>query len=254
VTGPAGPALLAASGLGLVVLALTTAARPVAPVPDRAGYFDRWSALHGGYDPRAASVWVRGWLTLVYLVGRPLARRGVSPDVVTLAAVWLALAVLVTAAHGGRWSLLAGGLLVASGLFDSLDGCVAVLQGRPSRWGYVLDSVVDRVSDALHLAAAVAVGAPGPLAVVCGVGVFLLEYARARAANAGGDEVGRITVGERPTRVILLSGALLGAGGLPSYADAAATGGVAVLAGFTAVGLGQLLVAVRRQLAALPPP
>ncbi|MCW2608625.1 MAG: CDP-diacylglycerol--glycerol-3-phosphate 3-phosphatidyltransferase [Frankiales bacterium] len=246
--------LLGLTGLGvaLVVLGLVTARRPEHEVADKDGYFDRWQELHGGYDPRTATVWVRLWLTLVFRIGRPLARRGVQPDVVTLSSVWIALAVFVPAAEGGHWPILAGWVLVASGLFDTLDGCVAVLERRTTKWGYVLDSLVDRVNDVVYLVAVVSVGAPPELAVVCGVGFFLMEYARARAGNAGGDEVGRVTVGERPMRVIFLSASIHFGGVFVAHADTVATVGLSVMTAFTAVGLVQLLVALRRQLLALP--
>ena len=243
---------LAAAGVALVVLALATARRPDGEVPSRDAYFDRWQELHGGYDPRTATVWVRFWLTLVYRIGRPLARRGVQPDVVTLSSVWFALAVFVPASEGGYWPMLAGWVLVASGLFDTLDGCVAVLEKRTTKWGYVLDSLVDRVNDVIYLAAVVSVGAPLELAIACGVGFFLLEYARARAGNAGGDEVGTVTVGERPMRVIFLSASIHFGGVFVAHAETVSTVGMSVLAAFTAVGLVQLFVAVRRQLLGLP--
>lgn len=244
--------LLLVVGAALVVLGLATAERPAHRIADRDGYFDQWQVLHGGYDPRTATVWVRFWLTLVHRIGRPLARRGVQPDVVTLSSVWIALAVFVPAAAGGHWPILAGWVLVASGLFDTLDGCVAVLERRTTRWGYVLDSLVDRVNDVVYLVAVVSVGAPLRLAVVCGVGFLLLEYARARAGNAGGDEVGRVTVGERPMRVIFLSASIHFGGVFVAHAATVATVGLSVMTAFTAVGLVQLLVALRRQLLALP--
>ncbi len=244
--------VLALVGLLLGVLALRTARRPEHPVPDRDGYFDRWSVLHGGYDPRTATVWVRFWLTLVYRIARPLARRGVQPDVVTASSLWFALAVFVPASAGGYWPILAGWVLVASGLFDTLDGCVAVLEERTSKWGYVLDSLVDRLNDVVYLAAVVSVGAPLPLAIAVGVGFFLLEYVRARAGNAGGDEVGTVTVGERPMRVIFLSASIHFGGVFVGHAELVATVGLSVMTAFTAVALVQLLVAVRRQLLALP--
>jgi phosphatidylglycerophosphate synthase len=236
----------------LACLAVATARRPGHDVPDRDGYFDRWQVLHGGYDPRTATVWVRFWLTLVHRIGRPIARAGVQPDVVTLSSVWFALAVLVPVSAGGHWPVLAGWVLVGSGLLDNLDGCVAVLQGRTSRWGYVLDSLVDRINDVVYLAAAVWVGAPLRVAIAVGVGFFLLEYTRARAGNAGGDDVGRITVGERPVRVILLSASIAFGGVFVAHASQVATIGMSVMAVFTAVALVQLLVTVRRQLLALP--
>ena len=244
--------VLVVAGLALVVLALVTARRPAHPIPDRDGYFDQWQQLHGGYDPRTATVWVRFWLTLVYRIARPLARRGVQPDVVTLSSLWFAFAVFVPASAGGYWPILAGWVLVASGLFDTLDGCVAVLEKRTSKWGYVLDSLVDRLNDVVYLAAVVSVGAPLELAIAVGVGFFLLEYVRARAGNAGGDDVGTVTVGERPMRVIFLSASIHFGGVFVAHAETVATIGMSVMAAFTAVALVQLLVAVRRQLLALP--
>lgn len=212
-------------------------------------YFAGWAELHGGYDPRTGSAWLRGWLTLVHAVAQPLARRGVSPDAVTYGSLVVSALAAGLAALGGRWLLLATLVLVLSGLLDNLDGAVAVLTGRTTRWGYVLDSVVDRLSDLLYLVALVAVGAPVELAALCGALVFLLEYSRARAGNAGGDEVGAVTIAERPTRVIVVAAALLAAGVLPGSADSLATVGVAVLTALTAVGLAQLLPALRRSLA-----
>ena len=244
-------AALALTGLALVVVGVVTARRPASVVPDRDAYLDRWSVLHGDYDPRTGSVWVRVWLTVVHALGQPLARRGVLPDVLTASTLWLACLVLALAAVGDRWAVAAGGLLVLSGLLDSLDGCVAVLSGRVTRWGYVLDSVVDRASDSVYLLAVVAVGCPPELAVALGFAFFALEYLRARAGNAGGDPVGRITMAERPTRVLLLAPTLALSGMLPGAADVVSVALPAVLLTLTVVATVQLAVAVRRQLLAL---
>lgn len=239
-------------GVLLVALAFGTARRPGHQLPSRAAYFDRWQALHGGYDPRTGSAWLRGWLSVVFTLARPLARRGVQPDVVTVSSVWLAGLVLVLSDVGGRWEIAAGWALAASGLFDTLDGCVAVLEQRTTRWGYVLDSVVDRVNDSIYLVAVVAVGCPVWLAVLAGFCCFLLEYLRARAGNAGGDEVGLVTMAERPTRVILLSLSIFVSGVFPGLSGVFSLIGPAVLLAMTVLSIGQLAVTVRRQLLALP--
>ena len=57
--------------------------------------------------------------------------------------------------------------------------------------------IVDRCSDVVWVLAAVAVGCPLELALAVVCGVFLLEYLRARAGNAGFGEVGTVTVAER---------------------------------------------------------
>lgn len=195
-------------------------------------HLEGWTRLHGGLTP---SPLVRRWLALVLKLATPLARTGVHPDVVTVAALVVAVPVLWVPA----WA--AALLVLLSAVLDGVDGSVALLQGRPSAWGYVLDSLVDRLCDGLFLGALVVAGAPPGLAVACGALVVLLEYARARAGNAGGDEVGTVTIGERPVRVLVpISGLLL----------AQPTGALWVLTGLTGVAVLQLLVALRRQLAA----
>ena len=227
-------------------------------VPTREEYLDTWQMLHGGYDPRSSPV-VGPWLTLVYSCARPLARIGVPPDVVTLLGLVVSGVVVALCALGGRWVLLAAFVVGASGLLDSLDGAVAVLTGRASRWGAVLDSVVDRVSDLLYLVALWLVGAPAWVCVVTGAVVVVQEYARARATAVGMDDVGVVTIGERPTRVIVVAMFLLGAGiytgagdvlsGGPGSAAWWATLGAGVSLAVAVVALVQLVIVVRRRLA-----
>jgi len=192
----------------------------------------RWSELHGGVAPSPV---VRRYLAVTHRLAVPVAGTGVHPDVLTGLALVVAAAVLVTPPWAAALAIL------GSALLDALDGAVAVLQGRASRWGYLLDSLVDRLCDGLFLAALVLAGAPAAPAVACGAMVMLLEYARARSGNAGGDEVGALTVGERPVRVVLpVLGLLTGL----------QTPALWVLTATTAVGLVHLLVVLRRQLAA----
>lgn len=243
-------ALLGAAVL-LVVTSLATARRPEVPIPDRDGYFDRWQALHGGYDPRQGNAWLKGWLVLSYWIARPLARRGILPDMLTLWSVWLAFAVFVPASAGGHWPILGGWILVLSGLADTIDGCVAVLTDRATRWGYVLDSAVDRVNDVIYLFAVMSVGGPSVLALVAGLAFGMLEYLRARAANAGMDDVGVVTVGERAMRVIFCSAGIHFGGVFVGHAALVATLALVALALFSLIGLAQLIVAVRRRLIGL---
>jgi phosphatidylglycerophosphate synthase len=214
-------------------------------VLSRDGYLERWAVLHGGYDPRG-NVLVRRWLALTYVVARPLVRVGAAPDPVTFLAVVVSASAAAVAPAGDRWFLLAALLVVVSGLLDSVDGAVAVLADRATRWGHVLDSVADRVSDTAYLVALWAAGAPGPLCVAGGVLMFLQEYTRARAGSAGMTEVGVVTVWERPTRVIVTAAFLLSAG---VFRDEVWSGlGAAAWVALGAVGLVQLTIVVRRRL------
>jgi CDP-diacylglycerol--glycerol-3-phosphate 3-phosphatidyltransferase len=210
-------------------------------------YLDRWQSLHGGYDPRGSKL-VGPWLAVVHAVARPFARVGVPPDVVTLLGVVVSALVVWLCWLGGRWVVLAAVVVGLSGLLDSVDGAVAVMTDRVTRWGAVLDSVVDRVSDALYLVALWLVGAPAWVCVVAGALLFTQEYARARATASGMDDVGVVTIGERPTRVIVVAMFLLGAGLYPGTAATWATGGAAASLAVAVVALVQLLVVVRRRL------
>ena len=222
---------------------------PNRQIPSRDAYFDGWSTLHGGFDPRSA-FWPRTWLGLTYRLGRPLARHNVPPDGVTALGVVVTALALLPAAAGGAWPLLAIVVVVVSGLLDNLDGCVAVLLNRTTRWGYVLDSLADRVCDALYLLTLWLAGAPAGVCVGAAGAIVLLEYGRARATGAGFDEIGLVTVGERPTRIVVTCFGLLFAGALPHHAAWAAGAGAAATLGVSLVGAGQYLRIARRNLLA----
>ncbi|MEU4691172.1 CDP-alcohol phosphatidyltransferase family protein [Actinoplanes sp. NPDC023714] len=206
-------------------------------------YATAWSKLHGGFDPREASAVVRGWVLSAYRIGSFLGRKRISPLSVTIAGVVLCLAVPL-AALGGSVGLAAGALLVLlAAMADGLDGAVAVVTGRVSRAGFVLDSVADRVGELGWLAAFWVAGAPGPLVVAAGAASWLHEYVRARAVAGGMAEIGAVTVGERPTRVsVAFTGLVFGALGVPMTVFAAAW----LL--LQSIGFAQLIFAVRRAL------
>lgn len=243
-----GLSVLLGTAAALLAGSALTARRTPGPVPDLEGYLRRWSGLHHGYDPHG-SLAARALLTATYALARPVSRWGVKPDALTLWTLWFACAALVAAHAGGRWPAVAAAMLALSGLGDALDGAVAAMTDRVTPWGSVFDSVVDRVNDAIYLVAVWVVGAPAGLAVFCGVALGLLEYLRARAGNAGMAEIGVVTVGERPVRVILCTAALVVAGVAVDRAAAGATLALGVLALLSAVAVVQLAVAVRRSLA-----
>lgn len=217
---------------------------------DRATYLRRWSDLHGGADPTRPLV--AGWLAMVHALATPLVRLRVTPNGVTLLGLAVACSVPALVALGPVGAI-AGALVVAgSGVLDSLDGAVAVMTGRASRFGAVLDAVADRVSDAAFVAALWVAGAPAGWCVAAVAVAWLHEYTRARAGAAGMAEVGAITVGERPTRVIVVVAFLLAgqtaAGDQPWWYALGA--GTLVVVG--ALGFIQLVAVVRRQLGERP--
>ena len=180
-----------------------------------------WAALHLTEPPAGL---VGGWLRAAAAVARPLARAGISPNTVTVAALVTAgAAVPLAAVDGWAGPAAACAAVTLSGLLDSLDGAVAVQAGRTTRVGFLLDSALDRLADAaLPAALAVAAGGgatPTRLAVGATAACWWLEYVRARASLAGVSDQGRqiVTPGERPTRIILTAVGL----GLPVLALAA---------------------------------
>jgi phosphatidylglycerophosphate synthase len=215
-------------------------------VLSRDEYLAAWSRWHGGAG--TASPLVRGWLSLAYALARPVA--GLPPLAATALGLLVAAAAVLPATAGGVWLVVAGVLVGFSGLLDSLDGALAIGTGRASRRGFVLDSVVDRLTEAAYAAALWAAGAPGWLAVAFGALCWLPDYLRARAGQAGVRETGALSVWERPTRVALTGMTLLGAGVLAGLdvSGAVVTAGTAVGAGLGAVGVAQLGVSLRRML------
>jgi phosphatidylglycerophosphate synthase len=210
-------------------------------------YLVAWSRWHGGTDP-ADSRLVHGWLTLAYTLAVPLAR--VSPLVATALGLVVAGAAIGPAAAGGGWLIAAGVLIGLSGLLDSLDGALAIAGGRASRRGFVLDSAVDRLTEAAYAVAFWAAGAPGWLAAAFGALCWLPDYLRARAGQAGVSETGAISVWERPARVAMAGFGLGGAGVVAALdlTDVVVTTAAAVGCLLGVVGTAQLGVQLRRAL------
>jgi phosphatidylglycerophosphate synthase len=224
-----------------------------------------WREAHLlGEEARPGGRLAAWYLRLPYVVGAPLARAGVDPDLVTLAALWVALVAGWTATLGPGWAAVAGALTLVAGIADSVDGAVAVMQRRTSTFGFVWDSTADRLADLAVIAGPVVLVATeadpgwGAAAVATGTAaaglLLLLEYVRARA------QAGQVaaawtlaTPGERPTRVIVLGLAGLAVGvaqlGGDGLAGAALDLGyplaLAALALLEAAGCVQLLLAVR---------
>ena len=203
-----------------------------------------WAGLHMTEPPGG---FVGGWLKASAAVARPLVRAGVSPNMVTIAAVIAGVAAVPLATIDG-WPGPAAGCLavVVSGLLDSLDGAVAVQAGRATKVGFLLDSVLDRLADAAFPAALAIVAGDGAWVAVGAVGAcWWLEYIRARAslADASAGERQLVTPGERPTRVVLTAVGL----GIPPLALAALWGHVVIVGASAVLLLAHSLVRLRRR-------
>ena len=137
-----------------------------------------------------------------------LSKTGVTPNTLTVMGFLVSVAAGVLIA---KEYFLAGGLVVLfAGAFDLLDGPVARVTGKTSKFGGFLDSTLDRLSEAAVLAGILAYytffekGTWEPLlAYACFVGSVMVSYLRARAESLGVKcEVGIFT---RTERVIVMS-------------------------------------------------
>lgn len=142
---------------------------------------------------------------------RRLAQRGVSPNALTVTGLALNAGVGLVLALG--WEFWGGFLVIFAGLFDMLDGSLARLAGRTTRFGALLDSVVDRFSEAAVLIGLLWFYLPRQrmtevlLIFAVLLGSLMVSYVRARAEGLGIDcEVGLVA---RPERVLLLAMGLI---------------------------------------------
>ncbi|MDR1077595.1 MAG: CDP-alcohol phosphatidyltransferase family protein [Propionibacteriaceae bacterium] len=176
---------------------------------------------------------------LTALTRRPaawLVARRISPNAVTVAGTVLLIgAVGATVPFGHLW--LAGLLIPLISLTDGLDGQMARLT-QPTRFGALLDSTLDRLSDGVISLAVCLWLARQPdhlpwlgLALWAGLVGQVVPYARARAESLGLD--GRGGLAGRTDRNVLTSLGLFLAGlGVP-WALEAAIGLIALLGSVT---------------------
>jgi CDP-diacylglycerol--glycerol-3-phosphate 3-phosphatidyltransferase len=135
-------------------------------------------------------------------------RMGISPDAVTLVGtIGVSAGALVFFPQGLLWE---GVLVVTAFVFsDLIDGQMARVSGRTSRFGAFWDSTLDRIGDAAIFGALVLYFAgPGDdflylcLALYCLVMGSVTSYARARAESLGMDAKGGLA--ERADRLVAI--------------------------------------------------
>ncbi len=140
-----------------------------------------------------------------------LSQSGIKPNALTLASLVpsIAAAYFIGTGH----FLLGGALVLVSGLLDLLDGALARFTKQATKFGAILDSTVDRVSEAAIFCGLLIWYVPKGAVLEAGailaalIGSFLVSYIRARAEGLGLEcQVGLFT---RAERVIVLAIGLL---------------------------------------------
>jgi CDP-diacylglycerol--glycerol-3-phosphate 3-phosphatidyltransferase len=153
----------------------------------------------GGFREKAQKRYYRVMEKVAY----PLVSAGVSPNHITVAGMLLSLAAGVLFATG---AIFWGGMLLwASALMDPIDGTVARLSGKVSRFGALLDSTLDRYSEFFVFFGLMFYFRGGRMLFVVMLalmGSIMVSYVKARAESLGQKEFRGLM--QRPERIILL--------------------------------------------------
>jgi CDP-diacylglycerol--glycerol-3-phosphate 3-phosphatidyltransferase len=146
-------------------------------------------------------------------VARTLIRWKVSANWVTYLGLLLTIGVAVLAGLGEiRW---AGVAYIVAAVSDALDGTVARVSGKGSRFGAFLDSTIDRFEESIvFVGLAIYYARVGgghweiPLILVAAIGSLMVSYTRARAESL--DVACKVGFMERPLRVaVMIAGMIL---------------------------------------------
>lgn len=186
--------------------------------------------------------------TLAYRLTLPvvriLARTSITPSAITWFGFLLSVGAMALIITG---HLLAAGIVVlVAGFFDMLDGALARHTNQATRFGAVLDSILDRFSEAVLLFGILVLYAANQsfievlLVGVALLGSLLTSYIRAKAEAMDLEcEVGIFT---RPERILVLALGLL-----LSQIDYALVTALAIIALLSFITVGQRLVKVWQQ-------
>lgn len=163
---------------------------------DYRDFATRWSLEHGGASTAGM---IGGWLRVSHRIAQVLSSVRISPNSVTYFGVALAAG---TAFYSPHWWVAI--LLLLSLVSDGVDGSIAIVQCKVSKMGSTLDSLADRISEALWAVAFYRLGASLTWVVALWLVAALQEYARARLGSEGIRQIGVVTPAERPVRAIII--------------------------------------------------
>lgn len=164
---------------------------------------------------------------LIERVMRPLARTGITPNMLTV--IGLLLTIFTAGVIAFNHLRIGGILVLGAGVFDMFDGAMARVSQKSSKFGAFFDSTLDRYAEGilllgiiiyaqLHLPQQHLIGAITTanlvvwLTYLAALSSLMISYTRARAEGLGLEcKMGLLA---RPERVILLAAGLL-LGGQP---------------------------------------
>jgi len=164
-------------------------------------FFLAWSKLHG--DAKVSGI-VKGWLSISFTVSKALAKMRVTPNALTI--LGLVFGILLYMNSNAIWAPL---ILIISLICDGVDGSLAIITRQSSKWGALLDSVVDRLTEVFWVLALYSLGVDSKILITVLILASTQEYLRARAGGVGLKQVGVVTVAERPVRASFIFIALV---------------------------------------------
>jgi phosphatidylglycerophosphate synthase len=164
-------------------------------------FFLAWSKLHG--DAKVSGI-VKSWLSISFPVSKALAKMRVTPNALTI--LGLVFGILLYMNSNAIWAPL---ILVISLICDGVDGSLAIITRQSSKWGALLDSVVDRLTEVFWVLALYSLGVDSKILITVLILASTQEYLRARAGGVGLKQVGVVTVAERPVRASFIFVALI---------------------------------------------
>ena len=136
-------------------------------------------------------------------LGKAVGRLGVSPNALSILAALVSVVAALLYLRGN--ALLGAVVLVISAFLDMLDGAVARATGAPSRFGAVLDHVLDRYVEYLLVIGIVVGGlATWFWGLFALIGMLLASYSRAAAESVGGLKNCTVGIAERQEKLLLI--------------------------------------------------
>ncbi|MDP9961847.1 DUF4833 domain-containing protein [Chryseobacterium lathyri] len=158
---------------------------------------------------------------LIYKIINPVVslfiKIGLTPNMITLLGLIFNMVVtgilIFGAEKSNRGDLsyigYAGGLILFAGLFDMLDGQVARMSNKSSKFGALFDSVLDRYSEMIlffgicYYLVAHHYFLSSVFAFMALIGSMMVSYVRSRAEGLGVSCTGGLM--QRPERIVLIS-------------------------------------------------
>jgi archaetidylinositol phosphate synthase len=150
-------------------------------------------------------------------LGKSFASTGISPNSWSCIGLTFAFASAFIYGWNVEFSLIIGGIiLLVAGFFDIVDGQVARVSKKITRFGGFLDSVFDKIAEIAVFLGILVGGFAEPYLVFLAITLSLLvSYTRSRAESLGVKLQG-VGIGERAERLLVI--AIIGIIGFMEYA------------------------------------